>query len=73
MVDGHPYHPNCRSRPGFSVAEQLAYAPEHRPLVALGTVSVRAEECLVTGDWPAELRDGGTCCSRCTRGRRSTS
>lgn len=59
VVDGHPYHPNCRSRPGFSVAEQLAYAPEHRPLVALGTVSVRAEECLVTGDWPAELRDGG--------------
>ncbi|MFJ9077420.1 IucA/IucC family protein [Streptomyces sp. NPDC102278] len=59
VVDGHPYHPNCRSRPGFSVAEQLAYAPEHRPLVTLGAVSVPAEECLVTGDWPAELRDGG--------------
>lgn len=59
VVDGHPYHPNCRSRPGFSVAEQLAYAPEHRPLVELGLVSVRAEECLVTGAWPAELRDGG--------------
>ncbi|MFD7627019.1 IucA/IucC family protein [Streptomyces sp. NPDC059851] len=59
VVDGHPYHPNCRSRPGFSVAEQLAYAPEHRPVVQLGLVSVRAEECLVTGDWPAELRAGG--------------
>ncbi|MFH8887870.1 IucA/IucC family protein [Streptomyces sp. NPDC017949] len=59
VVDGHPYHPNCRSRPGFSVAEQLAYAPEHRPLVGLGLVPVRAEECLVTGDWPRELRDGG--------------
>ncbi|KOV08764.1 IucA/IucC family protein [Streptomyces sp. XY533] len=59
VVDGHPYHPNCRSRPGFSVAEQLAYAPEHRPVVELGLVSVRAEECLVTGDWPARLRDGG--------------
>ncbi|MFD6878630.1 MULTISPECIES: IucA/IucC family protein [unclassified Streptomyces] len=59
VVDGHPYHPNCRSRPGFSVAEQLAYAPEHRPLVELGLVPVRAEECLVTGDWPRELRDGG--------------
>ncbi|MFG2982006.1 IucA/IucC family protein [Streptomyces sp. NPDC048258] len=57
VVDGHPYHPNCRSRPGFSVAEQLAYAPEHRPVVELGLVPVRAEECLVTGDWPAELRD----------------
>ncbi|MEU8844392.1 IucA/IucC family protein [Streptomyces roseus] len=59
VVDGHPYHPNCRSRPGFSVAEQLAYAPEHRPLVELGLVAVPAGECLVTGAWPAELRDGG--------------
>ncbi|MFG2874836.1 IucA/IucC family protein [Streptomyces sp. NPDC048337] len=59
VVDGHPYHPNCRSRPGFSVAEQLAYAPEHRPVVELGLVAVRDEECLVTGDWPAEFRDGG--------------
>ncbi|WP_030762125.1 IucA/IucC family protein [Streptomyces sp. NRRL F-2664] len=59
VVDGHPYHPNCRSRPGFSVAEQLAYAPEHRPVVDLGLVSVRAGECLVTGDWPERLRDAG--------------
>ncbi|MEV7073785.1 IucA/IucC family protein [Streptomyces sp. NPDC091972] len=59
IVDGHPYHPNCRSRPGFSVAEQLAYAPEHRPLVPLGPVPVPVDECLVTGAWPAELRDGG--------------
>ncbi|MGW7457172.1 IucA/IucC family protein [Streptomyces sp. NPDC054797] len=59
VVDGHPYHPNCRSRPGFSVAEQLAYAPEHRPVVDLGLIAVRDEECLVTGDWPAELREAG--------------
>ncbi|MET7473231.1 IucA/IucC family protein [Streptomyces sp. NPDC005648] len=58
VVDGHPYHPGCRSRPGFSVAEQLAYGPEHRPVVELGTVPVRAAECLVTGVWPDELRDG---------------
>ncbi|MGX1366425.1 hypothetical protein RKD19_001784 [Streptomyces canus] len=58
IVDGHPYHPNCRARPGFSVAEQLAYGPEHRPLVRLGSVPVPAGECLVTGAWPAELRDG---------------
>lgn len=58
VVDGHPYHPNCRSRPGFSVAEQLAYAPEHRPVVRLGLTAVPAGECLVTGDWPAWLRDG---------------
>ncbi|MFI6494124.1 IucA/IucC family protein [Streptomyces sp. NPDC050564] len=56
VVDGHPYHPNCRSRPGFSAAEQLAYAPEHRPLVELGLVA--ADDCLVTGEWPKWLRDG---------------
>lgn len=59
VTDGHPYHPGCRSRPGFSVADQLAYGPEHRPVVELGTVPVPAAECLVSGDWPEELRDGG--------------
>ncbi|MHC6624972.1 IucA/IucC family protein [Streptomyces globosus] len=59
IVDGHPYHPNCRSRPGFTVAEQLAYAPEHRPVVELAAVPVPAAECLVTGEWPARLRQGG--------------
>ncbi|MEU6572362.1 IucA/IucC family protein [Streptomyces sp. NPDC046805] len=58
VVDGHPYHPNCRARPGFSAAEQFAYGPEHRPVVELGTVPVRPEECLLTGSWPEELRDG---------------
>jgi DNA polymerase-3 subunit chi len=56
IVDGHPYHPNCRARPGFSVAEQLAYGPEHRPTVELGLVPV--DGALVTGDWPKWLRDG---------------
>ncbi len=59
VVDGHPFHPGCRSRPGFSVAEQLALAPEHRPVVGLGLVPVRADECLVSGVWPRALRDGG--------------
>ncbi|MFI0165384.1 IucA/IucC family protein [Streptomyces sp. NPDC017095] len=58
VVDGHPFHPNCRSRPGFSVADQLAYGPEHGPVVELGTVPVPAADCLVSGRWPAELRDG---------------
>ncbi|MFC9280604.1 IucA/IucC family protein [Streptomyces collinus] len=58
VVDGHPFHPNCRSRPGFSVADQLAYGPEHRPVVELGTLAVPAAECLVSGDWPDELRSG---------------
>ncbi|GGL81572.1 iron transporter [Streptomyces fumigatiscleroticus] len=59
VADGHPFHPNCRSRPGFSVADQLAYGPEHRPLVKLGLMPVAEAECLVTGVWPRELRDGG--------------
>ena len=58
VADGHPFHPNCRSRPGFSVAEQLAYAPEHGPAVKLLLVPVAEEECLVTGAWPEGLRDG---------------
>ncbi|MFJ6833595.1 IucA/IucC family protein [Streptomyces sp. NPDC091209] len=56
IVDGHPYHPNCRSRPGFSVTEQLAYGPEHRTSVELGLVAV--DDALVTGEWPKWLRDG---------------
>ncbi|MFB7598284.1 IucA/IucC family protein [Streptomyces sp. NPDC056160] len=59
VVDGHPFHPNCRARPGFSVAEQFAYGPEHRPVVELGLVAVPEGECLVSGAWPEELRDGG--------------
>ncbi|MEU2237017.1 IucA/IucC family protein [Streptomyces vietnamensis] len=58
VVDGHPYHPCCRSRPGLSVAEQLAYAPEHRPVVGLDLVAVPADRCLVAGEWPDRLRDG---------------
>ena len=57
VVDGHPYHPCCRSRPGFTVADQLAYAPEHRPVVRLGLVPLPASACTVVGEWPEELRD----------------
>ncbi|GGP51411.1 IucA/IucC family protein [Streptomyces calvus] len=59
VVDGHPFHPGCRSRPGFSVAEQLAYGPEHRPVVELQLVPVPAAQCLVTGVWPGWLREAG--------------
>ncbi|TMR98720.1 IucA/IucC family protein [Nonomuraea basaltis] len=58
VVDGHPYHPCCRNRPGVSVAEQLAYMPEHRPMVTLDLVAVPAADCLVSGAWPAALTDG---------------
>lgn len=59
-TDGHPYHPGCRSRPGFSAAEQLAYAPEHRPVVSLRLAPVAGAAVSVSGDWPPELRDGST-------------
>ncbi|WBP84854.1 IucA/IucC family protein [Kitasatospora cathayae] len=56
--DGHPYHPTCRSRPGFSAAEQLAYAPEHRPVVGLRLAPVTG--AIVRGPWPSQWRDGDT-------------
>ncbi|MFI5569238.1 IucA/IucC family protein [Streptomyces sp. NPDC051740] len=59
VVDGHPFHPNCRSRPGFSVAEQLAYGPEHGPVVELGLLPVPEAGCLVSGVWPGWLREPG--------------
>ncbi|MFB9349802.1 IucA/IucC family protein [Streptomyces heliomycini] len=59
VVDGHPFHPGCRCRPGFSVAEQLAYGPEHGPVVELGLVPVPEAGCLVTGVWPTWLREPG--------------
>ncbi|WP_424210666.1 IucA/IucC family protein [Streptomyces sp. BI20] len=58
LTDGHPYHPNCRSRPGFTVAEQLAYAPEHRPTVTLRLVGLDERRALVSGVWPREWREG---------------
>lgn len=56
VVDGHPYHPGCRNRPGVSVAEQLAYMPEHRPTVRLDLVALRDYQ--VWGPWPTALMDG---------------
>jgi DNA polymerase-3 subunit chi len=57
VVDGHPFHPGCRSRPGFSAADQLAYGPEHRPVVRL--VPVAADGALVVGAWPEGFREKG--------------
>ncbi len=60
VVDGHPQHPCCRTRTGLSVAEVLAYAPEHRPVVDLAVLAVPVNRWLEAGSWPRELRDGGT-------------
>ncbi|MDX2675381.1 IucA/IucC family protein [Streptomyces sp. NY05-11A] len=60
VVDGHPQHPCCRTRTGLSVAEVLAYAPEHHPVIDLALLAVPADRWQGTGDWPEELRDGDT-------------
>ncbi|WP_328474084.1 IucA/IucC family siderophore biosynthesis protein [Actinoplanes sp. NBC_00393] len=44
LVDGHPLHPCCRTRTGMSVADVLAYAPEHRPVIRLRRLRVPAEK-----------------------------
>ncbi|GIE28166.1 iron transporter [Actinoplanes italicus] len=40
LVDGHPLHPCCRTRTGMTVADQLAYAPEHRTAFRLQRLRV---------------------------------
>ncbi|MEU1625503.1 IucA/IucC family protein [Streptomyces sp. NPDC020096] len=59
VIDGHPQHPCCRTRTGMSVAEVLAYAPEHRPVVDLALLAVSADCWQEAGTWPQELREGG--------------
>lgn len=56
VVDGHPLHPCCRNRTGFTALDHLAYGPEHRPVVRLRLHP--AADHVVFGDWPDELRDG---------------
>ncbi|MEV1174356.1 IucA/IucC family protein [Nonomuraea sp. NPDC049784] len=58
VIDGHPQHPCCRTRTGLSVAEVLAYAPEHRPMVDMALLAVPSRCWVGSGRWPQELRDG---------------
>jgi siderophore synthetase component len=60
VVDGHPQHPCCRTRTGMSVADVLAYAPEHHPVVQVALLRVPADRWQGAGDWPRPLRDGDT-------------
>ncbi len=43
LTDGHPLHPCCRTRGGMSVADVLAYAPEHAPVFRLRRLRVPAD------------------------------
>jgi staphyloferrin A synthase len=49
IVDGHPLHPCCRTRTGMTVGDVLAYAPEHRPTVALPVIAVPPDRWTSTG------------------------
>jgi siderophore synthetase component len=49
IVDGHPVHPLCRTRLGMSEEEVRAYAPEHRPTVALRVYAVPGRDWYTTG------------------------
>ncbi|WP_250037549.1 IucA/IucC family protein [Paractinoplanes maris] len=40
ITDGHPLHPCCRTRGGMTVADVLAYAPEHSPVIRLHRLRV---------------------------------
>ncbi|MFF4361641.1 IucA/IucC family protein [Streptomyces sp. NPDC001604] len=60
VVDGHPQHPCCRTRTGMSIADVLAYAPEHHPVVQLGLLRVPADRWQGAGAWPRQLHDGNT-------------
>ncbi|MFC3743859.1 IucA/IucC family protein [Paractinoplanes deccanensis] len=53
VVDGHPLHPCCRTRGGMSVADVLAYAPEHSPVIRLRRLRVPAGQWF--GDGPPVL------------------
>jgi siderophore synthetase component len=65
VTDGHPLHPCCRTRGGMTVADVLAYAPEHRPVIRLRRLRVPADRwygdtppLLYAHPWQAErLRD----------------
>ncbi|MFI6071601.1 IucA/IucC family protein [Actinoplanes sp. NPDC051343] len=43
LTDGHPVHPCCRTRGGMTVADVLAYAPEHSPVIRLRRFRVPAD------------------------------
>lgn len=53
VLGGHPTHPCCRTRGGMSVADVLAYGPEHRPVIRLRRLRVPADRW--HGDAPPVL------------------
>jgi siderophore synthetase component len=61
VTDGHPLHPCCRTRGGMTVADVLAYGPEHSPVIRLRRLRVppdrwygTAEPILYAHPWQAD-------------------
>ncbi|WP_433797600.1 IucA/IucC family protein [Actinoplanes sp. CA-252034] len=50
LIDGHPLHPCCRTRTGMTVADQLAYAPEHHTITTLRRLRVPTHRWHGTGE-----------------------
>lgn len=46
LTDSHPYHPNYKSRLGFTLDDNGAYAPEIAPAVTLLLLAVHRDCCL---------------------------
>ncbi|MEU8233045.1 IucA/IucC family protein [Actinoplanes sp. NPDC048967] len=53
VLEGHPLHPCTRTRGGMTVADVLAYAPEHRPVIRLRRLAVPPDRWY--GDTPPLL------------------
>jgi siderophore synthetase component len=53
VLEGHPLHPCTRTRGGMTVADVLAYAPEHRPVIRLRRFAVPPDRWY--GDTPPIL------------------
>jgi len=45
LTDGHPYHPSYKSRLGFTLDDNAAYAPEMATMVRPLMIAVRRDHC----------------------------
>lgn len=54
--EGHNLHPGAKTRDGFSLSEQLAFAPEFASVVALPWISVERSLLNASGSVPEEFQ-----------------
>ncbi len=56
VVEGHPWHPMCKTRLRLGLAEVLRHAPEHRALGCLDAVDVDRDLVQLAGSAKAHLQ-----------------